>query len=114
MTNEFTNEQINVALAKWHTKHDEKHEYGVWREYLNRVIIVPDDDLADEPLPLYTDSLDTMRLIEKLLTDEQWPVYSNEILRGGIYIVPKDILLAGAEQRARAAFKALGLGETNE
>ena len=109
MTNEFTNEQINVALAKWHTKHDEKHEYGVWREYLNRVIIVPDDDLADEPLPLYTDSLDTMRMIEVLMTDEQQQ--RAYVFCGLDY---GDPYMATSQQRARSAFYALGLGETNE
>ena len=106
----MTNEQINVALAKWHSEHDTGDVlYRFYGGTLLRITGLSPPCL----LTPYTDSLDTMRLIEDLMTDEQWPTYSNAILWGGIYIIPKDILLANAERRARAAVTALGL-EGNE
>lgn len=111
----MTNEQINVALAKWHTEH---HKYGM--KFVYGVCLDATSACGTlSTFPTYTDSLDTMRMIEELLTEEQWPAYSNAILWGGsfgsgIYIVPRDILMADAERRARAIVTALGLGSETE
>lgn len=101
----MNSEQINVGLAKWHSEH---HKYGMKFVY-GVCLDVTSACGTLSTLPLYTNSLDTMRLIEVLMTDAQ---RRRACCFCGVYYA--DHYMATSHQRARAAFYALGLGNKNE
>ncbi len=108
----MTNEQINEVLAKWHSEND--HD-NVRYEYSHGAILRNIAPLRTQFETPYTDSLDTVRLIEDLLTEKQWYRYAEvitEFLRNPQ--VPDflpNVLKLHAETRARALVKVLGLEE---
>ena len=118
MTNELTIEQINIALAKWHTENQDFADFYFCDEAA--MVLWRNKDCPSSfggSLKLYTESLDTMRMIEKLFTAQQEHDYSLAMVSG------KDIedwhawvglLFLNAETRARSAFDVLDLREVNE
>lgn len=116
----MTNEEVNIALAKWHSKQDEKY---VWMVETSRSEMVGINRFQRAGLhccakyALYTESLDTMRMIEKLFTAQQEHDYCLETTKGrdiGDWYAWVTLIFVDAETRARAAVTALGLGSETE
>ena len=108
MKDELTTEQINRGLAKWHS---ERHKYGM--KFTAGACLVGTSECGTcVTFPLYTVSLDTMRLIEALFSLEQKREYGHQIKALHCWTWDQSafwIICATAEQRARAAFTVLGL-----
>jgi hypothetical protein len=85
-----------------------------WRDAENNTIACADQ------LPDYFNDLNAVHELEKVLTDEQWPEYREElrtIVIGGIRLVSqwcKTDLHATAAQRAEAFGLTLGLWEASK
>jgi hypothetical protein len=106
---EMTNEQINIAIAEacgWEKVEGEEcfFDNGIEQIYI-------------ENIPDYCNDLNAMHEAEKVLNDEQWPEYREElrnVVLGGIRMVSqwcKADLHATARQRAEAFLKTLGKWE---
>ena len=101
----MTPEQQRIAIAEacgWTIKHK-----GLWVEALQKYACIPD----------YLNDLNAMHEVEKVLTDEQWPKYREElrtVVLGGIRLVSqycKADLHATASQRAEAFLCTIGKWE---
>jgi hypothetical protein len=114
----MTNEQINIAIAEacgWRIAERVSPEA---KEDATACWIRPNgDEWQEESLPDYCNDLNAMHEAEKVLNDEQWPEYREElrnVVLGGIRMVSqwcKADLHATARQRAEAFLKTIGKWE---
>jgi hypothetical protein len=105
----MTPEQQRVAIAevcgKWHS--------GWPHEYINQA-----DRLRH--IPNYPFDLNAMHEVEQVLTDDQWPIYRDEIrlvVLGPIRMVSdwcKSDIHATASQRAEAFLRTIGKWEESK
>ena len=100
-------EQFLVGYAPWRTE--------PYSDRVNACSIADLDSIPLDPLPDYLNDLNAMHEAEKVLTDEQWPQYRDElrtVVLGGIRLISqwcKADIHATAAQRAEAFGLTLNL-----
>jgi len=104
----MTDEEINIALAKWMGYADFSYTNIGLGETLCAMVGPEQESMSLLCVPSYTTSLDALAPLEARLTDEQWDRYLDEVMEV-VGFNRRHIFSATAAQKARALVRALGL-----